>query len=282
MSDIAETTSLWCSLVQNTKLQSVKNESDRVSTALEHSKITRNLVIVLLLSSVLTVGLIPNVSSQQFTTSTSFLTSSLTQITTYYVTTFTGLTTAGIQTITASASFEPLQGACSIGLVTFTAATGPTHFEYSANGPMMLYVVNETTLMMWSSSMFGGNCAPTFGNWTSYKLSSQSYPVTGSFDLSLPSLGNPYAAVFVAPASASPAATLTVGPVLALQTKSMTASILVTIPSSVTTTLIFATTLAGPSTQTYSDWIVGVVFAIIILGLLLFERRIRKSSKSSS
>lgn len=35
---------------------------------MQHSKLTRNLVIILLLSSVLTIGLIPNASSQQFTT----------------------------------------------------------------------------------------------------------------------------------------------------------------------------------------------------------------------
>jgi len=241
---------------------------------------TRTLVIVLLLSSALTIELIPNVSSQQYTTSTSITTSSLTRTATYYSKSYYAITSTetGMLTTTANFTYVAL-GNCYSGTFIFVNATGPTHLDYSTSGPLTLYVLNWSSAVQWMSSSlaFVSLCAPAASILYQERIlaiSGINYPVSGRFNIDLPSSGNPYV-IYLTGQSSNLAVTLTISPVLVAQTTTATASIPKTITTSATTTLTFATTLEVPFIQTYGYLIVAAVVAVLLLGLLFFTRRMK-------
>jgi hypothetical protein len=212
------------------------------------------------------VGLIPNGSSQQFTTSTTFLTG------TSYVTGFSYVTSAGLRTQTEAISFTGLGGCGKVGLEAGFEASGITHFDYSASGPMQLYVVDAPTLIQWSSGPLGWiACAPSSGNWVRYSLGNGS-PLSGSFNLNLPS--NTYYIVCVA-AYGSPTASVVEGPVLVPQTE--------TIPYSkpTTFTITSVSVLQVSVAQSYGSWLL-VFGVIVIIGIVLLFLVRRNRSKEAA
>lgn len=232
-----------------------------------------------MLSSALTVGLIPSASSQQYTTSTSVFTSSFSQTTTAYSYAVTSVTVTGTGTDTETASFSNFaQCNIEVGVLDIFGASGVTHFEYSASGPMTLYVMDEATMNSWLtfSSFLTSQCEPLGGNWIRYRLGS-AYPLQGSFDLNLPS--NYYAVVFAAPSTTiNPTAMATVSPVAYAQVTSMTSTTSMIYVISGTTTLTFSTVLEVPFMQTYGSWIVTAIAILAIAALIVWltlKRRLK-------
>lgn len=91
--------------------------------------------------------------------------------------------------------------------------SGITHLYYSVNGAMVMYVLDATAMNQWAGS--GGAlgmiaCAPSGGNWVKYSLGGgyDSLPLSGKVDLNLPA--NSYYVVFVAQ-QANPSASVAVG-----------------------------------------------------------------------
>ena len=241
----------------------------------------------LLLVSLVSLYSIHGASGQQFTGSTSFLVtiSSASLTLTQYLSQANSVTLV-TGTLTAAASAFENVGSCQIGVGPLFDANGLTHVAYSASAPMMLYVLDQGTLMAWGSSMFGGGCEPPIGNSVPYKLGS-TYPLAGSFDVNL-STGS-YGVVLVAPTSeVNPTAIVAVSPVAyteSVATANATTSSVGSCRPSCFSTLPFngtavntqiTVTTTNPPAQNYLDWIAAVILVVLVIlafSLVLWTRR---------
>ena len=264
--------------------------------------LTRYLVIVLLFSSTLTI--IPGVSSQQFTTTTSLLTTTIsvtgafTQTRTNTRYSFLTSVSTGNGTLTGTDNaFRSLQGtACSFPLVGFFNSTGATHFEYSVGGPMALYILSgQFTLTTLAGMLAEPDCSTPFlayVDWPSYvqQISANSYPTSGSLNLTLPAASNPYSYAMVAPLSdVFPTATLTISPIYGTYTSITTSAIEATWMASSSTTFTLLSTFASatvlqvPFTQTYGGWIIGIIGIVVAISVFTFHSlRRRKGGRTGS
>ena len=242
-----------------------------------------------MLSSAVTIGLIPNGSAQQYTTSTSFLTSAMTHTTSasyvasYYTTTSTGITT---QTKTVNLSGSESGSEC-YNIVVFFNSTGTTHITYSANEAMTIYVIDGVKLMALTFLILSGRSQYTTASYCDPNTLSQiaygqpisiSGPTSGSFDEYFePTVG--YGFLIEAPLSdVNPAVTLTYGPVLASSTTTSEIFALTSWSITATSTLTFVTSLEVPFTQTYGSWIVVIILAVVIsVGVWAVSGRKRKT-----
>jgi len=268
---------------------------------LRHSKLTRNLFIVLFVWSALTVGLIPNASSQQFTTSTSILTSSLTQTATYNLFSFTTSTWTGNGTFTGSVEFGTIGNAtdfhCAISWGQFNS-TGMTHLEYSVIGPMTFFIYASGGLNSFANALSplavvgaaeglkgcnAANDAPQWSNYPHYSwdISATSYPAAGSFNVNLPPNLNPYYYGMIVPRSKSYlTGTLSISPLWGVYTNTATSTIPTTLLKTSVTTLTFRSTLEVPFMQTYGSWIAAVIVGTLVVAMLFFAlRRSRHARK---
>jgi len=247
------------------------------------------------MSSVVLALLAPNVNSQQFSTSTSLLTSSFTQPMTYYqptvtVTSFT-IETTEVDTI-SSGHWGNVPNICFFASTSLSLGSAPAQIEYSVSTPVTLEVWDEAAMGLWGiayyipSNMNQYACTPigvgAFGLEYQTSLSG-----TGSFDL------NPsqfpyqdtqgYGIVLTAPFASPtpPTATVSLGPCqLVLSVTENTSIPLISTIAGVTT-LTSLSTLQLSVIQSYGDWIVGVVIVAVIavIVLLLVNRRKRQSKR---
>ena len=255
--------------------------------AIQNARLRQCFVVVLLLSSVLT--LIPAASSQQFTTTTSLLTATV-AVTSAFTQTGTSirysfLTSVSTGNGTLTGTYNPnrtMQGTtCTFPLVGFFNSTGTTHFQYSVGGLMTLYILSgEFTPADLAETLSEPDCsAPYLGyvDWPSYvqQISANSYPTSGTLNLTLPTASNPYTYVMVAPLSeGSPTATLTLSPIYGTYTTITTRTVVATSTTSSSSTVTFLSTLASvttlqvPFTQAYGGLVIGIISLIAIIGVV--------------
>ncbi|MGO9644789.1 MAG: hypothetical protein ACLPY5_08595 [Candidatus Bathyarchaeia archaeon] len=249
-----------------------------------------------MLSSALTIALIPNASGQQYTTSTSIVTSSLTQMITYSSESYQTVASTETGTITTIVAFtislSPVVGTiCYPSDFVFVNTTGTTQIEYSVNEPMTLYVLNWPSAAQWVSSinaftfLGGGECTIPASLVTYQErilALSGSYPVSGSFNLNLPSTGNPYL-IYLAGEKPNPTATLTVSPALTAQTTTATISIPMTLTTTGNTTLTYYNTLEVPFMQTYGNLTAAIIIlaVVILVGVWAISGLRRRTSHQS-
>jgi hypothetical protein len=198
---------------------------------------------------------------------------------TSYLTSYYTLGSTSTETILTTASFRDISG-CYMSVLVFNSL-GTTHFEYSAKGPMVVYVLTESSLTDWLSVLWtGGQCSASTPTIYERSILSQSYPVSGSFDLSLPS-GNTYGIVLIAfPSETSPAIQLSIGPVLLAQTTTATTSIPVTSTATSARTLMFISTLELPLIHTYGSWMTAIIVGALVVAIVFFVvRRTRHARK---
>lgn len=250
--------------------------------------------VLLVLTIILAVASIPSATSQQFTTSTSILTSSLTQTTTYNLMSFTTSTWTGSGTSTTEAVFRSylftsMTASCYLfdPYPSFAFnSTGMTHVEYSVNGPMTLFIfsagqnpfaVISILLSAYASSACNAaNNAPYVTDYPHYSwdISAASYPATGSFDVNLPPKDNPYFYGMLCPLSdSSPTATLSISPLLGVYANTATSTIPTTLLKTSVTTLTFRSTLEVPFMQTYGSWMAVVIVGALVVAVLFFALR---------
>ncbi len=229
--------------------------------------------VLLLLIIILALASIPSATSQQFTTSTSFITG------TSYATLFSYVTSAGVGMQTQTLSFSWLAGCGELAVGTGFEASGVTQLEYSANGPMEMYLVDAATLQQWSSGPLGWiACAPSSGNWVRYPLGTgyDSLPLSGTIGLNLPA--NTYYIVCIA-SSGSPTTTVVVGPVQIPQTETMPYSV----PTTYTVSSLVVSEVPvfsiSPILIVILLWAVAIVVAVIVL--VYFLRRSKGKGKAT-
>jgi hypothetical protein len=156
--------------------------------------------------------------------------------------------------------------------------------------------VDEVALMAWTSGFGAGSCSPLpgAGYKYAYNIIAPSYPVSGSFDLSLPSGINltftggsyyyysNYTMVMVAPLlEKSLTAVLSVGPTLGVFTIASQVQVPMTLTTSETTTIsIFSTLTLEASMETYEAWTIAGVMAIVVFAVLwiVVGRQIKRQS----
>lgn len=240
---------------------------------MQFSRLTRNLTIVLLLSSVL--NLIPAASSQQLTTTTSFLTTASTETITSLSESYYNTTETNTQTVTTSANFLEFlpiaygTSGCWSGLMTFNS-TGNNHetqFVYTASASMTIYLADFGSVATYIAAAPLSDCQPVPHSFQRI-VSSYIYPTSGNFSLSLP-MGT-YGIISIAPlAASSPTLTMVIEPVLATQILTQTLSFTLASTQSSTATQTFLTTLEVPFVQTYGDWIVAIIVVVLVFGVLL-------------
>jgi len=245
--------------------------------------------------------MIPGANSQQFTTTTSLLTTAIAVTSTFTQTrtntSYSVLTSVstGSGTLTGTYNaYRSLQGTvCSFPLVGFFNSTGMTHFEYSVGDPMTLYILSgQFTPAALAGILEEPDCYTpylAYVDWPSYvqQISAGSYPTSGSLNLTLPTASNPYTYVMVAPLSeGSPTATLTISPIYGTYTNITTSTIAATSATTSSTTLTFLTTLASvttlevPFTQTYGGWVIGIIGVVAIAVTLNSRRRSNRGRRT--
>jgi len=272
--------------------------------AMQETRLTRRLVIVLLLFSALTI--IPIATSQQFTTTMSPLTTTVavtnasTQTMTKTLYSFMTSISIGSGTLTGTNNTQrSIQGSvCSFPLFGFFNSTGMTDFQYSVSGPMTLYILSgplsPTAL---AGALAGPDCYNpelAYMNWPSYiqQISAGSYPASGSLNLTLPTASNPYTYAMVAPLyEGFSTATLKISPIWGTYTSITTSTIAATSTTSSFTTITYLSTLASvavlqaPFTQTYELYVgvsIGIVAALVTLYSLHRSKGRRREAKVAS
>jgi uncharacterized membrane protein len=225
------------------------------------------LTCLLLLSAGLTIALIPEGSSQQFTTSTTLLTSIWTQTTTYYSESYYSATSTSvaISSVTAQMTSYDIYKSCYFFSTAFESAVRTVHIHFSG-GFDALYILDASDL----SYMFEfatGACFPAH-----YRLLKVPLSSSGDFHVSLPPSDNPYL-LFLRTwgrAGNPPTVYLTIGPISVSEVTS-TVPIEKASASTGTITLTSLTTLEVPFMQTYGSWIVAAIIAAVVLVLLLIS-----------
>ena len=230
---------------------------------------------ILLLSSVLTMALIPEASSQQFTTSTTLLTGTWTQTTTYYSESYYSATSTSVSTstITAQMTSYDTYKSCYFFSTAFESAALTVHIHFSG-GFDALYILDASDLS-YTFEFANGACFPAHYRFQKVPLSS-----SGDFHVSLPPSDNPYL-LFLrtwGPAGNPPTVYLTIGPISVSEVTS-TVPIEMASASTGTTTLTFFTTLEVPFKQTYGNWIMAVIIAAFVLVLLFLALRRTKHAR---
>jgi hypothetical protein len=246
---------------------------------------SKTLFSVLLVLSAVSIVATQNVSSQQFTTST------FTQTTSFYSASYYTETSTGMVTSTAALQFRRSNDPSSLcyftGISSFHT-NGSTHIEYSASGPMIIYVLgylDNGSRALWFTEFALGSFSfdpcdfslitPRWEQDIVYfrEISRSSYPATESLDVNLPESSGPYGFVIIAPLSdAPPSITLTVGPVSGVFTATSTA------PIPVTKTLTFFTTLEVPFLQANAEWLAPIaIVAVLALGFVIFRMTSKKT-----
>jgi len=193
----------------------------------------------LLLSSVLTIT--PRANGQQFATSTSFLTSSITQTMSSYSTVYYSETSVGITTSRTTFQLAS-QRSCYEWAFQFNS-TGNIIFSYVASGPMIIYLIDKAATNAYGilpsiaarecdsntlASMAYTTATSGHGNiglGTIISIPSISDSMSGSFYGTLFPFYNPWTLVVLAPISnINPSLTLTYGAVLTTLATTETAS----------------------------------------------------------
>jgi len=249
---------------------------------LRNSRLRHRFVILLLLSSILTI--IPTANSQQFTTSTSFLTTLATQTTTYSTVSLTTTTStgAGAATFTEGHYSTNAGAPCEVVLLGTFNSTGPMHFGYSVNGQTTLYILSgrsrtAMTELRTVTTITGCSSAVSLFGLPSYTRLISGFE-SGSFDLNLPPTDNPYIYAMITPASqAAPNGRLTISPLWGTYTVAMNFTAASTELSTVPTTLISLTSMEAQSygSSGSDDWIIGlcIVVLIVLFAVYLLHRR---------
>lgn len=251
---------------------------------MQRSRFTRRLVILLLLSSVLSV--LPSANSQQFTTTTSFLTSSTTQTLTSYSTSYYNLTSTSTATEQTKLQLASVQS-CYEYAFPFNS-TGNMHFSYVASGSMTIYLIDEGVVEFAAlagiplaplyaalrcdtadlTEMAHTTAATEFMNAQSVIISIESMgqPVSGSFSGQFDSFQNPWNLVVIAPLSNTNASlVLTYGPIVSVSSTPQTISFPLESVITSTTTVTLSTVLAVPFMQTYGGWIIAAIVAVCLI-----------------
>ena len=249
----------------------------------------------------------PNVNSQEFTTSTSFLTSSTTQ--TLVSTNLYNVTSTTTGTMITTFQLSKVQS-CYESVLSFYS-TGNVTFSYSASGSMTIYLIDEAIVEL--AAMRGVFVAPLFyavrcdranllvlANTTAQSEfmrvktiisilgNALNQPVTGSFGGDFDRLQNPWSLVVIAPMSnPNSTLTLTYGPVVNASRTAETVSSTITSTLVNTITMSFSTVLEVPTPQTYSGWLVGgipVAMVVVMLFLACKSKRhgVRKTRRKQS
>ena len=223
-------------------------------------------------------------NSQQFTTSTTFLTTLATQTTTYSTVslTITTSTRTDVATFTEGYYSANTGAPCEVALLGTFNSTGPMRFGYSVNGQTTLYILSgrsrtAMTELQTVTTITGCSSAVSLFGLPSYtRLISGAE--SGSFDLNLPSIDNPYIYAMITPISQTvPNGSLTISPVWGTYTTAVNFTASSTQLSTVPTTIVSLTTM---ELQPYNsgDWteIIGLcIVAVIALfaSYLLFRRK---------
>ena len=250
------------------------------------------LVCLLLFASALTIALIPEASSQQFTTSTALQTSTWTQTSTNYFTntynvvsySSSNSTSVGTLTITTQITNTQTYGApCYWFVLPFWSVGSTVHIHFSGSESWMsLYILDGSDLTSLSSIFSNGVCYPF-----TYRFVNRSPSSSGDFDVSLAS-DNPYF-LFVETSGLGnpPTFYLTIGPVSIVSSITTTALIESaslaegTSISTGTTTLTSLTSLEVPFMQTYGSWIVTAIIAAVALGMVVLYSRRKEQPKAT-
>jgi len=246
---------------------------------LQVSSRTRNFVLIVLLSSVLTA--IPSANSQEYTTSTSTLTSplTLTKIYNFVSLTIATSTEAGTATFTQG-YYSTVAGApCKLVLLGTFNSTGATHFEYSVNGPTTLYILAgplriAVTELKTATTIVGCESIVSILGFPSYtrQISGSG---SGSFDLNLPTAHNPYIYAMVVPVSqVYPSGRLAITPLWGTYTIAMSLTRTSTATFAFNTTI---TSLTPMELQPRGIWTVSlcIVVLIVLFAFYLLYRRKR-------
>lgn len=229
-------------------------------------KLMVTLLTILLLSSALTIALIPEASSQQFTTSTTLLTSTWTQTTTHYSESYYSetSTSVAISSVAAKMTGYDAYNSCYFFSTAFDSAAPTVHIHFSSAFPIAALYILDASDLSYTYEFATGGCFPAHYRFQKIPLSS-----SGDFDVSLPPTDNPYL-LFLrtwGQAGNPPTLCLTIGPI-SVSEVTATVPIQMASASTGTTTLTFFTTLEVPFKQTHGNWIMAVIIAALVLVLL--------------
>jgi hypothetical protein len=225
---------------------------------------------ILLLAAAFSLLLFPSVISQNFTTSTTFVTGTLTQTVTFSsgsvmaVFDRTARGTLAIITQVGNCYTSPI-GPLLPGSPTaprFNVTGSAIHVEYSSFQPVTAYFLSAAQLAVWLEG--ASNCKSS--------ITPQSGPsLTGSFDVNDTSPShNPYTLLFT---STTPTVvSVSVGPIaLGITVTATTFVELISVKTNVVTTS-YLVTLEVPFAQTYGGWMVAAILATAFLGLVAYKK----------
>jgi uncharacterized membrane protein len=218
----------------------------------------------------------PNASSQQFTTSTWFSTSTLTQTGTSYSASYYSVNSTAATTWIITAYINNRVGSCYLRWMFFNSTGMPLHVDYSTSQPMVLYILNFFDWGLWALNSGAGFTDPCHPTLVVYQASISS---SGSFGVNLPTSGNSYALLLVATQFINPTITLTIGPTMVVFAATATTAIPIASTTTGTITLTFYTTLQVPFIQTYGSWIVAGILAILVIVALIVALKKRKRAE---
>lgn len=247
--------------------------------------------LILIVSVLALAG--PNVRSQQFTTSTSFVTSTnieysaQTESITLYSESYYTVTSVSSSTATLTDEFATTSrggGPCYISPTGGFNSTGASiYVHYEAAQPVTLYVLDIHDMEEGLTAGYGMGCGPF--SWRD-RISEGA---SANIKLRLPKSDNPYFLAFVAPYLSSPIIYVTVGPMSTRSSATLTTSVSIAGFSTITgtlttpTTFTFRTKLAVPFMQTYGNWLMsGVLTAVLVVVVLFLAYRTRRHGKKAS
>jgi hypothetical protein len=218
------------------------------------------------------MALFPEASSQQFTTSTTFLTSTWTQTSIHYSESYYSETSTSVAKsfITAQMTGYDAYKSCYFFSTAFDSAAPTVHIHFSSEFPIAALYILDASDLSYTYEFATGACFPAHYRFQEVPLSS-----SGDFDVSLPPTDNPYL-LFLrtwGQAGKPPTVYVTIGPI-SVSEVTATVPIQMASASTGTTTLTYITTLKVPFMQAYGDWITAVTIVgfVLILIFLALQR----------